>query len=165
MRRASAVSQMVTRPRSARRSMGSYGATNVPGPGVRGRGHGPRATVSATSPPARSRRPPEPVRSAPVAAQSGDALLERGGRHERRRNGLAAHALDARPEAPEGPAHGAPVLAAEEAAPEAAERHGNDGHRRALDDALDAGTERAEGAVRRQPALGEDTDQAPLPER
>src|SRR5207249_5959412 len=103
--------------------------------------------------------------SAQVAAQGGDARLERGGRHQRGRNGLTAHALDARPEAPEGPAHGAPVLAAEEAAPEAAQRHGDDGHRRAPDDAFDAGTEGTEVAVRRQPALREDADEAPLLER
>src|SRR5439155_10488606 len=116
-------------------------------------------------PSAASGRRPTPSASAQGAAQGGDALLEHGGRHLRGRNGLAAHALDARPDAPERPAHGPPVLAAEEAAPEAAQRHGNHGRRGARDDALDAGTEGTEIAVRREPALGKDADQAPLLER
>src|SRR6185295_3576816 len=98
--------------------------------------------------------------SSDVCSSDLDALVEARGAHLRRRHRRTADALDARPHAAERPAHRVSVDAAEEAAPEAAQGHRHDGHGRPLQDALDAGTERSDGAVGREPSLGEDAYEA-----
>src|SRR6058998_2776131 len=76
MRRTSVVSHVVTRPRSARRSMRSYGAMTVPIRSIRGRGRKTPATVSGTSPTARRRLRPRQLRTVGRRAAHQAALHE-----------------------------------------------------------------------------------------
>ena len=95
----------------------------------------------------------------PLAAQAGDDLLQARGAGVVAGYGRGDHDFDARPEALRWLGHRRlAALAAEEAAIQAAQRHGHHGHGPALENLLDALLELVELAVLRELALGEDAD-------